>query len=86
MVLFSGALSAVNWFYVSFIGVSGSLAWKYPLFEWLAAFEVLMAAAVGTVRALTARTKSRADNAQRKLAASQCQGLDAAAGRICVPG
>ena len=57
MVLFSGALSAVTWFYVAFIGVSYPLAWKYPLFEWLAAFAVLMAAAVATVRALTARTK-----------------------------
>ena len=79
LVLFSGALSAVTWFYVAFIGVSCPLAWKYPRFEWLAAFAVLMAAAVGTVRALTARTKPRAVDAQRNLAASQCQGLDAAA-------
>ncbi|MGF6093037.1 hypothetical protein, partial [Pseudomonas sp. 18173] len=42
LALFSGALSAVSWFYAAMLGVGRPLAWKYSLVELLAAYPVLI--------------------------------------------
>ena len=62
LALFAGALSAVTWFYAAFIGVGRPLAWKYSLVELLAAYPVLVVGGFGTMLALTAWAKSRADD------------------------
>ncbi|WP_041474839.1 hypothetical protein [Pseudomonas sp. UW4] len=59
LALFSGALSAVSWFYAAMLGVGRPLAWKYSLVELLAAYPVLIVGGFGMMVLLTAWAKDR---------------------------
>jgi hypothetical protein len=59
LALFSGALSAVSWFYATMLGVGRPLAWKYSLVELLAAYPVLIAGGFLTMVLLTNWAKNR---------------------------
>lgn len=59
LALFSGALSAVSWFYAAMLGVGRPLAWKYSLVELLAAYPVLIVGGFATMVLLTAYAKNK---------------------------
>ncbi|GAB3630586.1 hypothetical protein PTE30175_03233 [Pandoraea terrae] len=59
LAIFSGAISAVSWFYAALLGVGRPLAWKYSLVQLLAAYPFLVAAGFIMMAALTARAKIR---------------------------
>ncbi len=59
LAIFSGAVSAVSWFYAAMLGVGRPLAWKYSLVELLAAYPVLVAAGFAVMAALTTWAKNR---------------------------
>lgn len=42
LAIFSGAFSAVSWFYAALLGVGRPLAWKYSLAELMAAYPLLI--------------------------------------------
>ncbi|MGV3741990.1 MAG: hypothetical protein ACO1NO_06750 [Burkholderiaceae bacterium] len=42
LAIFSGAFSAVSWFYAAMLGVGRPLAWKYSLVELLAAYPAMI--------------------------------------------
>jgi hypothetical protein len=43
LAMFSGAVSAVSWFYAAMLGIGRPLNWRYTLTELLAAYPVLIA-------------------------------------------
>jgi hypothetical protein len=43
LAMFSGAVSAVSWFYAAMLGIGRPLNWTYSLTELLAAYPVLIA-------------------------------------------
>ena len=59
LALFSGALSAVSWFYAAMLGVGRPLAWKYSLVELLAAYPVLIVGGFGMMVLLTVWAKNK---------------------------
>ncbi|MGF6092343.1 hypothetical protein [Pseudomonas sp. 18173] len=59
LALFSGALSAVSWFYAAMLGVGRPLAWKYSLVELLAAYPVLIVGGFAMMVMLTAYAKNK---------------------------
>ena len=59
LALFSGALSAVSWFYAAMLGVVRPLAWKYSLVELLAAYPVLIVGGFATMVLITAYAKNK---------------------------
>ncbi|KPU61263.1 putative membrane protein [Pseudomonas fluorescens] len=59
LALFSGALSAVSWFYAAMLGVGRPLAWKYSLVELLAAYPVLIVGGFAMMVLLTAYAKNK---------------------------
>lgn len=59
LALFSGALSAVSWFYAAMLGVGRPLAWKYSLVELLAAYPVLIVGGFAAMVLLTAYAKNK---------------------------
>lgn len=54
LAVFSGAVSAVSWFYAAMLGIGRPLNWKYSLTELLAAYPVLIGGAVLAMLLLTA--------------------------------
>lgn len=61
VAIFSGAFSAVSWFYAAMLGVGRPLSWKYSLVEILAAYPVLIVGGVVTMWAITNWAKNRDD-------------------------
>jgi len=66
LALFSGALSAVSWFYAAMLGIGRPLAWKYSLVELLAAYPVLIVGGFGMMVLLTAWAKDRDTETRRE--------------------
>jgi hypothetical protein len=69
LALFSGAVSAVSWFYAAMLGIGRPLNWKYSLTELLAAYPALIAGGfLGMlVLAAWARRRGAEDNGQAQL-------------------
>ncbi len=42
LAMFSGAVSAVSWFYAAMLGIGRPLNWRYSLTELLAAYPILI--------------------------------------------
>jgi hypothetical protein len=59
LAIFSGAVSAVSWFYAAMLGVGRPLAWKYSLLQLLAAYPFLVAGGFSMMVVLTARARNR---------------------------
>ncbi|NBA94283.1 hypothetical protein [Pseudomonas sp. R5(2019)] len=53
LALFSGAFSAVSWFYAAMLGVGRPLAWKYSLLELMAAYPLLIVGGFTSMMLLT---------------------------------
>lgn len=53
LAIFSGAVSAVSWFYAAMLGVGRPLSWKYSLLELLAVYPFLIAGGGAMLLALT---------------------------------
>lgn len=54
MVLFSGVISGVSWFYAALLGIGRPLNWKYSLLEILIAYPLLILGGYVTMLILTA--------------------------------
>jgi hypothetical protein len=69
LAMFSGAVSAVSWFYAALLGIGRPLNWSYSLTELLAAYPLLIAGGfLGTLLlAVWARRLSAAGNVQAQL-------------------
>jgi len=63
---FTGAVSAVTWFYAALLGVGRPLSWKYSLVEILAAYPVLVFGGFASMMLLTAWSRSRARSTVRQ--------------------
>lgn len=59
LAIFTGAVSAVSWFYAAMLGVGRPLNWKYSLFEILAAYPVLVISGFISMVALTMWAKRK---------------------------
>lgn len=62
---FTGAVSAVSWFYAAMLGIGRPLNWKYSLGEILAAYPVLVLLGFMSMTLLTAWSQSRAHGGNR---------------------
>ena len=69
LAMFSGAVSAVSWFYAAMLGIARPLNWTYSLTEILAAYPVLIAGGFLGMLALAAwaRRRSRDGKGERRL-------------------
>jgi hypothetical protein len=69
LAVFSGAVSAVSWFYAAMLGIGRPLNWKYSLTELLAAYPVLIAGGFLTMLLLAAwaRRRGREGNGESEL-------------------
>ncbi|UVJ46295.1 hypothetical protein NVV94_12605 [Pseudomonas sp. LS1212] len=57
LAVFSGAFSAVSWFYAAMLGVGRPLAWKYSLLELMAAYPLLIVVGFISMMLLTQWSK-----------------------------
>lgn len=57
LAVFSGAFSAVSWFYAAMLGVGRPLAWKYSLLELMAAYPLLIVGGFVSMMLLTQWSK-----------------------------
>lgn len=62
LAIFTGAVSAVSWFYAAMLGVGRPLNWKYSLLEILAAYPVLILAGFVTMTTLTIWAKRKSNH------------------------
>lgn len=62
LAIFTGAVSAVSWFYAAMLGVGRPLNWKYSQLEILAAYPVLIITGFFTMATLTIWAKRKSNH------------------------
>ena len=73
LAMFSGAVSAVSWFYAALLGIGRPLNWVYSLTELLAAYPVLIAGGFLGMLLLAAWARRRSMDGNGEVRAGACQ-------------